>query len=95
MAGAVGNRYSFSGFEETFVNEVDEDYHCAICKFPAKEPVQTRCGHRFCKGCMEENMRRYAGHAWKASAIRCKSVFWGNDLSAALSIKAFQNFIAI
>lgn len=50
------------GFEEEFVNPADEDYHCAICKFPAKEPVQTRCGHRFCRGCMEENMKRYAGH---------------------------------
>ena len=47
-----------SGFDEDFVNAVEDDFQCLICQLPQKEPVQTRCGHRFCKGCLEEHLRR-------------------------------------
>jgi len=48
-----------SGFEEDFVNPVDEDFHCLICHLPLREPVQTKCGHRFCKSCLEQHMERF------------------------------------
>ncbi|XP_048259606.1 TNF receptor-associated factor 3-like isoform X2 [Haliotis rufescens] len=35
-----------------FVN-VDERYRCAICHNVLKDPVQTKCGHRLCEGCVE------------------------------------------
>ncbi|KAL9954681.1 hypothetical protein ACROYT_G042247 [Oculina patagonica] len=47
-----------SGFDEDFVNPVDEDFHCLICHLPLREPVQTKCGHRFCKSCLEQHMER-------------------------------------
>ncbi|XP_022804796.1 TNF receptor-associated factor 4-like isoform X1 [Stylophora pistillata] len=37
---------------------VYEDFQCPICHLPLKEPVQTRCGHRYCKGCLDEDIRR-------------------------------------
>ena len=58
MAGAARQRLP-SGHEDEFVNEVEDDFQCLICHLPLKEPVLTRCGHRFCKGCLEEHFRRY------------------------------------
>ena len=42
----------------SFLNEVDEELQCAICRLPLREAVQTRCGHRFCKTCLHEDMKR-------------------------------------
>ena len=47
-----------SGYDEDFVDAVEEDLQCLICQLPLKEPVLTRCGHRFCKECVEEHFRR-------------------------------------
>lgn len=47
-----------SGYEDEFVNAVDEDFLCAICELPLRSPVVTSCGHRFCKGCIEELCKR-------------------------------------
>ena len=59
MAEAPSNMLSSSGYDEEFVNEVDEDLICFICKLTLREPVQTRCGHRFCNACLKELFRRY------------------------------------
>ena len=48
------------GYDEDFVNPTDEDLQCAICYLALREPVLTRCGHRFCKECLERHMARYA-----------------------------------
>ncbi|XP_078350410.1 TNF receptor-associated factor 4-like isoform X2 [Oculina patagonica] len=47
-----------SGYDEDFVNEVEDEILCLICHLPQKESVQTRCGHRFCKGCLGEHLER-------------------------------------
>ena len=59
MAEAPANQLPM-GYDEDFVNEVEGDLECSICHLALKEPVQTRCGHRFCKECLEENFRRCA-----------------------------------
>ncbi|PFX17392.1 TNF receptor-associated factor 4 [Stylophora pistillata] len=46
-----------SGHNEDFVGAVDEDFQCVICHLPLKEPVLTRCGHRYCKQCLEGHIR--------------------------------------
>ena len=48
-----------SGYQEDFVEEVEEDFQCPICHLPLKEPVLTRCGHRYCKECLDEHIGRY------------------------------------
>ncbi|XP_022803566.1 TNF receptor-associated factor 5-like [Stylophora pistillata] len=55
---AVASERSPSGYDEEFVSEVEEDLQCLICYLPLKDPVQTRCGHRFCKGCLDDHFRR-------------------------------------
>ena len=46
------------GYDEDFVEAVDQDLQCLICHLPLKEPIQTRCGHRVFKDCLEEYIRR-------------------------------------
>ena len=52
-----GTNPSFGGYDDEFVNAVDEELQCVICRLPLREAVQTRCGHRFCKTCLNENMK--------------------------------------
>ena len=40
------------------MNAVEEDLQCSVCHLPLKEPVLTRCGHRFCKECLEKHFKR-------------------------------------
>ena len=47
-----------SGFQpEMFVRDLAEEFKCAICLLGLKEPVQTACGHRFCRYCMRGMIR--------------------------------------
>jgi len=45
---------SLGGYDEEFVNAVEEDFLCPICQLPLMEAVQTSiCGHRFCRQCLD------------------------------------------
>ena len=55
-----GANPSLGGYDDEFVNAVDEELQCVICHLPLKEPVQTKCGHRFCKTCLDEHAKRFA-----------------------------------
>ena len=49
-----------SGYEDEFVNAVEEDLLCSICHLALKEAAQTgKCGHRFCMQCLDEHFRRF------------------------------------
>ena len=41
MAEALLNTQLPSGYDEEFVNEVEDDFLCLICQLPLREPVQT------------------------------------------------------
>ena len=58
-AARVQNQF-LCGYEVEFVDTVDEDLECGICKLPLRTPVQTSCGHRFCKGCLDQHFKRFA-----------------------------------
>ncbi|XP_078352421.1 TNF receptor-associated factor 4-like [Oculina patagonica] len=60
-----------SGFEYAFVNEVLQEYLCPICHCPMREPVQTKCGHRFCKHCLEQYMKEYVNLKSECPIDRC------------------------
>lgn len=59
MAESTTDEHQPEGYDEDFVEAVDEDLQCLICHLPLKEPIQTRCGHRFCKDCLEEYIIGY------------------------------------
>ena len=47
------------GFDEVFLSVFDEDLYCVSCHLPLREPVLTRCGHRFCRDCLEQYISRF------------------------------------
>ncbi|XP_029186973.2 TNF receptor-associated factor 5-like [Acropora millepora] len=54
MAEARTNPLLFGGYNDEFVDKVEDDLICPICHSPLKEAVQTKpCGHRFCRICIE------------------------------------------
>ncbi|CAH3128109.1 unnamed protein product [Pocillopora meandrina] len=40
------------------MSPIDDDLLCLICQLPLREPVLTRCGHRFCRQCLEQHLAR-------------------------------------
>ncbi|KAK3735478.1 hypothetical protein QZH41_020533, partial [Actinostola sp. cb2023] len=54
----AGNAAMPSGYDYEFVVKVPDEYICTICHLPMRKPVQTKCGHRFCKACLKESNKR-------------------------------------
>ena len=72
-----------SGYEYEFISTVLDDHHCLICHLPLREPVQTRCGHRFCKKCLDEAIRRYENRLWLLITTDYRANFLGIFVGAA------------
>ena len=45
------------GYDEYFDPPLGSKYECPICLLGLREPVQTICGHRFCRGCIGRFIR--------------------------------------
>ena len=45
------------GYDENFDPPLESTYECPICLLGMREPVQTDCGHRFCRGCILRSLR--------------------------------------
>ena len=45
------------GYDEYFDPPLENKYECSICLLGLREPVQTPCGHRFCRGCILRSIR--------------------------------------
>uniref|UniRef100_T1JE02 Uncharacterized protein n=1 Tax=Strigamia maritima TaxID=126957 RepID=T1JE02_STRMM len=46
------------GYDFDFVNGLESKYECPICLNCQREPMQTICGHRFCKPCILTWLRK-------------------------------------
>ncbi|XP_060566539.1 TNF receptor-associated factor 6-like [Ruditapes philippinarum] len=45
------------GWDLVFVPQRSEKYDCPICLLVLREPMQTECGHRFCRACILKWLR--------------------------------------
>lgn len=41
-----------------YYHPVDPDLTCPICRQPLVEPVDTKCGHTFCKACLQNHVTK-------------------------------------
>ena len=88
------------GYDEDFVNPIDEDLQCSICYLALREPILTRCGHRFCRECLERHMARFVFQIsqafcylnfYVATCIRNKCTQKSKDADKALLILGFHD----
>ena len=70
------------GYDEYFDPPLESKYECPICLLGLREPVQTSCGHRFCRGCIVRSIRYVL--EW------CRSRTM-NRISEILTADAFHN----
>ncbi|XP_056383856.1 TNF receptor-associated factor 6 [Hyla sarda] len=45
------------GYDVDFDPPLESKYECPICLMALREPLQTPCGHRFCKACILKSIR--------------------------------------
>lgn len=45
------------GYDVEFDPPLESKYECPICLMALKNAIQTPCGHRFCKNCIEKSIR--------------------------------------
>ncbi|XP_018412970.1 PREDICTED: TNF receptor-associated factor 6 [Nanorana parkeri] len=45
------------GYDVEFDPQLESKYECPICLMALREPLQTPCGHRFCKACILKSLR--------------------------------------
>ncbi|XP_063802356.1 TNF receptor-associated factor 6 [Pseudophryne corroboree] len=45
------------GYDVDFDPVLESKYECPICLMALREPLQTPCGHRFCKACILKSLR--------------------------------------
>ena len=88
------------GYDEDFVNPIDEDLQCSICYLALREPILTRCGHRFCRECLERHLARFVFQIcqafcylnfYVATCIRNKCTQKSKDADKALLILGFHD----
>jgi len=46
------------GYDAKFKHPLLKRHECPICLYAMKVPVQTECGHLFCKECLEPVLKR-------------------------------------
>ena len=44
-------------YDKYFDLPLESKYECPICLLGLREPVETSCGHRFCRGCIVRSIR--------------------------------------
>lgn len=53
------------GYDVEFDPPLESKYECPICLMALRNAIQTPCGHRFCKNCIEKSIRYAVVHLLK------------------------------
>lgn len=56
-SGSLQPAAPLQGYDVEFDPPLESKYECPICLMALRNAIQTRCGHRFCKSCIEKSIR--------------------------------------
>uniref|UniRef100_A0A146P7D9 TNF receptor-associated factor n=1 Tax=Fundulus heteroclitus TaxID=8078 RepID=A0A146P7D9_FUNHE len=56
-SGSLQAAAPLQGYDVEFDPPLESKYECPICLMALRNAIQTRCGHRFCKSCIEKSIR--------------------------------------
>ncbi|XP_032415999.1 TNF receptor-associated factor 6 [Xiphophorus hellerii] len=56
-SSSLQNTAPLQGYDVEFDPPLESKYECPICLMALRNAIQTRCGHRFCKSCIEKSIR--------------------------------------
>ena len=62
-------------FDFAFEDELLQEHKCPICLLAMQNPVQTKCGHRFCESCLLESFESFRCVFGTVSHLE----FWEHD----------------
>ncbi|GFR76693.1 TNF receptor-associated factor 3 [Elysia marginata] len=73
-SGSSSGNYSFPSGEDAEPVTYDEKYYCLVDNRLLKDPVQTSCGHRMCKDCVEKFLGEEQSKRCPANEEDCDDV---------------------
>ena len=73
------------GYEYEFCPPADSKYMCPVCLMVLREPVQTDCGHRFCKACIQRWIR-WEAHECHHSNVNVFVVIFVNVFVVVITV---------
>ncbi|ROV93030.1 hypothetical protein VPNG_09419 [Cytospora leucostoma] len=67
-----------------YVDQVDENLLCAICKAPFYKPMTTKaCGHTFCEACIDQALEEARGRTYRVPCPLCRTDLGTGDNRAS------------
>ncbi|XP_028812493.1 TNF receptor-associated factor 6 isoform X2 [Denticeps clupeoides] len=57
LPGSSQSQTDLQGYDVEFDPPLESKYECPICLMALRDAVQTPCGHRFCRSCIEKSIR--------------------------------------
>ena len=53
----INRSFEMSGYGCKFVHPLLKRHECPLCHLAMRNPMQTECGHLFCKDCLEQILK--------------------------------------
>ena len=82
------------GFPVGIFTDLDKRFLCSICKQVLKSTVQGLCGHRFCKDCIDYQLRFFVLFLM-ASLMHCINVETGGQKRMSTDQRHSSNYLIL
>eukprot|EP01134_Creolimax_fragrantissima_P007029 CFRG7029T1 len=84
FGGKNSNNVSKGGYDYTYVSQVLECFCCAVCFLPARDAVETNCGHMCCSECLQVWLKN---PSMEPACPVCRTELSPNDIRPSLFLQ--------